>query len=98
MNSPGLLGGFPAASDNVDTEVFKSNGGTTRAAVTVLSAIYFALLFALFGKSPLCVGPHPEYWGFPHLFGPTHQHAGLTDAKKEPQTQTPGVILDRVRH
>ena len=40
----GCLGGFASASDNVESAVFESNGGKTRASVFVLSALYLAIL------------------------------------------------------
>ena len=62
----------------MDTEVFKSNGGTTRAAVTVLSAIYLALLVTPHLFRCATVIPYPMlggqyfYLGFENLY----QHLG----------------------
>lgn len=70
----GLCGGFAAATDNVESEIFKGNGGKTKASVFVLTAIYFAFLSIPFLYQFAQIIPYPMlgglyfYLGFDQLF------------------------------
>ena len=76
----GLCGGFAAATDNVESEIFKGNGGKTKASVFVLTAIYFAFLSIPFLYQFAQIIPYPMlgglyfYLGFDQLF----EHLGLS--------------------
>ena len=65
----GLLGGFPAATDNVESEIFKNNGGETCASVFVLTAIYMAFLCIPFLYQLAVIIPYPMLGGLYFYLG-----------------------------
>ena len=65
----GCLGGFASASDNVESAVFESNGGKTRASVFVLSALYLAILVVPYLHQFAVIIPYPMLGGMYFYLG-----------------------------
>jgi MFS superfamily sulfate permease-like transporter len=64
-----MVGGFPAATDNVESAIFQSNGGTTRASMLALSAVYGAFLFLPYLYQLAVIVPYPMLGGMYFYLG-----------------------------